>query len=92
MLSTFFQLSDSWHRPRSVYVHHSLFCTHAVSTNQICARLPKITEDEAEQRSQDMHRTLADSYSLSIEEIPPMGWEHATVVGMYRVLPLLLIR
>jgi len=56
---------------------------------EINAELPKITEDSVAQVSRDKHASLADIYSLTVEDIPPMLSDHVTAVGLDIALFLL---
>jgi hypothetical protein len=58
-------------------------------TNQILIELPKFTEDSIAQISRDKHASLAELFSLAVEDIPPMLRKHATAVGLDTVLPWL---
>ena len=75
-------------RGLSIYVVGLSACSHC-NANQICTGLPKITEDAVTQLSRDKHEDLADSYSIAVEDIPPMNRKHATAVGLHVALPLL---
>lgn len=72
-----------------LYTSEACLHAHIAHTNQICTGLPKITEDAVTQLSRDKHEDLADSYSIAVEDIPPMNWKHATAVGLHVALPLL---
>ncbi|KAI0253838.1 hypothetical protein BJV78DRAFT_1388884 [Lactifluus subvellereus] len=56
---------------------------------EINAELPQITEDSVAQVSRDKHASLADIYSLAVEDIPPMLAIHVTAVGLDIALFLL---
>jgi hypothetical protein len=58
-------------------------------SSQIRAELPKITEDSVAQVSRDKHESLADIFSLTVEDIPPMVSKHTAAVGLNMVLLLL---
>jgi len=57
---------------------------------EIRAELPKITEDSVAQVSRDKHTSLADIFSLTVEDIPPMLTKHTNAVGLHVVLFLLV--
>jgi hypothetical protein len=48
-----------------------------------------MTEDTVAQVSRDKHASLADIYSLGVEDIPPMLGKHVTAVGLDIALFLL---
>ncbi|KAI0283263.1 hypothetical protein BC826DRAFT_973785 [Russula brevipes] len=56
---------------------------------EIRGELPKITEDSVVQVSRDKHENLADTFSLSVEDIPPVHRRHSNVVGLHMVLSML---
>ncbi|KAI0259932.1 hypothetical protein BC834DRAFT_590042 [Gloeopeniophorella convolvens] len=56
---------------------------------ELRAELPEITEDAVAQVSRDKHASLADVFSLAVEDIPPMLAKHAVAVGLDMVLFLL---
>jgi len=61
----------------------------AVGQIEICTEVPKITEDSVAQVSRDKHASLADIFSLTVEDIPPMLQKHTAAVGLNMVLVLL---
>jgi hypothetical protein len=63
--------------------------SHCHLPSQIRAELPRITEDSVAQVSRDKHASLADIFSLAVEDIPPMLVKHTTAVGLHVVLLLL---
>ena len=90
-------MSKPWDRSRSVDVHpkpcfgtHISIYVYARShVIQIRTELPKITEDSVAQVSRDKHESLADIFSLTVEDIPPMLTKHTIAVGLHMVLFLL---
>jgi len=56
---------------------------------EIRGELPKITEDSVVQVSRDKHENLADTFSLSVDDIPPVHRKHSNVVGLHMVLSML---
>jgi len=61
----------------------------AVGQIEICTEVPKITQDSVAQVSRDKHASLADIFSLTVEDIPPMLQKHTAAVGLHMVLFLL---
>jgi len=53
---------------------------------EIPVELPMIPEDSVAQTSRDMHEDYADTFSLAVEDIPPLLRKHVTSVGLDTVV------
>lgn len=56
---------------------------------EIHVELPKISEDSVTQTSREMHANYADTFSLAVEDIPPLLRKDIIALGLDTVLSLL---
>ena len=78
-------------RSRSAYIRHSPVSAqiNLLPTNQIRTELPGLTEDSVAQMSREKHASLADEFSLIVEDIPPVRRIHTAAAGFHMVVPML---